>query len=126
MKTDISQKVMEKVMDLEKRRVLRWQAVFWTVVGVLAVIALALLWQAWQVIQERGTLDLLTVLTEDQEIVAEFWQDTLATFIEELPQRRLELTALVVGILALVFLVTKRARRIIQKKSETFSKFKAY
>lgn len=126
MKTDISAKVMEKVVDLEKRRVRRWRMVFWMVVTVLAAVALVLLWQAWQVIQERGTLDLLTLFAEDSEVVAEFWQDSLTTFFDELPQRRLELTIIAAGLIALVFLVTKRARRIIQKKSETFSKFKAY
>lgn len=123
MKQDLTKSVMDRVISLERQQVRQWRIMFWAVVGILLIIVLILLVQAWQIIQDRGTFDLLTLFQEDQDVIAEFWQDTLTTFWEELPQRRLFLTAIVGVIIGGVFLATKKTRRVLRKKLEQLQEY---
>lgn len=120
---DVTKGVMDQVISFERRRVKLWRVVFWLAVGGLGLIIIISLVQAWQIIQERGTFDLLTLFVQDQEVIAEFWQDSLVTFYEELPHRRLTITILVTAVIALVFLATKKIRRILQKKLEQLQNY---
>lgn len=123
---DVTREVMETVVSKEKTNVRRWRIVFWLVVGLLFLIGLLLGWQIWQVVQNRGSLDLLTLFGEDREIIGEFWQDNLVIFWEELPHWLLLITAVVLSLIVAVWAATKKTRQVNKKKSETFSKFKTY
>lgn len=92
-------------------------------IGTLVVVAGWLAFRSWQVVTERGTLDLLTIFAEDREIVAEFWQDNLTIFWEELPHRRLVTVAVLVIVVGLIFVATKRTRQILRKKLGQLQKF---
>lgn len=120
---DVRKQVMEKVLAWERRRIKAWQVIFWATIVALAGILIFSLTRVFQIIQNRGTFDLLTLFAEDREVIAEFWRDSLVTFYEELPHRRLTITILVATVIALVFLVTKKARKIIQKKLGQLKKY---
>lgn len=123
MKTlDVSQGVMDRVVRLEKRRTRHWLWMFRTAVGLLGAVLLFLLWRGWRLIAERGTLDMLELLREDREIIAEYWRDTADVIIAELPQKTL-LRAILVGIvIVVILLLTRRHRRIIQRKLQHIAK----
>ncbi len=114
--TDLTVPVMDKVMKIEKHRILAWLTVLLVVAGVLLVIALAFLVISAQLISDRGSWDLLSLFQEDREIIAEFWQDTLLTFWEELPQRHLLVAILAAGALGIFLLVTRKSRKIARRK----------
>ncbi len=114
---------MDRVVDFERRRVRKWRVIFWGVIGILAIIFVVSLIQALQIIQERGTFDLLMLFTQDQEIIAEFWQDSLATFYEELPHRRLLITVVMAVAVVGIFWLTKKGRKIIARRAEQLRKY---
>ncbi|MBI2404802.1 hypothetical protein HYV22_01325 [Candidatus Gottesmanbacteria bacterium] len=113
---DITGPVMDNIVRFEKRRSLLWFLRFVVIVFTLFFLAVLLLWIAFGQIMERQTLELLTLFKEDREIIAQFWQDTLMIFWEELPQRKLVIS---VGILAgiIIFsLLTRKQRMIVWKR----------
>lgn len=120
---DLTNSVMKRVASWEKRRVVLWAGVFILILGILIVIFAQSALRAGTIITNRGSLELLTLFKEDPETIGEFWQDTLTTFWEELPHRRLFITFLVGGTIALVFLVTKKARKILRKKIDHLRQF---
>ncbi len=90
---------MEKIVRFEQRRTHVWMRLFRVSVGFLFMLSGVFLWQVWLRLSDRQTLDLLTLLREDREIIQEFWQDSALVFIEELPQG----TLLVAGGFGFVF-----------------------
>lgn len=113
---------MDRVVGFEKYRTRRWLWVFWTGVGLLTAVLLYLLWRGWQLVSERGTLELLELLREDREIVREYWRDTVDVIIMELPQKTIIRAVVVIGIIVVVFLLTRHRRNIIRKKLQHIAK----
>lgn len=126
METDLTQPVMKRIVKFERQQILWWRVLFGVVMGLTLLMIMGLIYQSWQIIAERGTLDLLSLFTEDRETIVDFWQDTLATFIEELPQRYLEAAFFLAGLVGAVLLLTRKARRVIKKKGETLREFNTY
>lgn len=114
---------MKRVVSFEARRSKLWLRLFAALVFLLVTILAVFLIIAIRKIGERQTFDLLTLFQEDREIIAEFWQDTLLTFWEELPQRLLLMIGLAVGIIASLFWVTRRKRRVIGRKLTELAKY---
>lgn len=107
---------MEKIVHLEQTRTSRWFRRFRVLIGLILVLLIAFLLQAWAVVVERHTLDLLALLAQDREIIEEFWQDTVGIFIEELPQKTLVVAGMCFLILLFVVVATRRKRTILRKK----------
>lgn len=99
-KIDLTQPVLKEIVKIEKGKT----AIFlsWFILAIFSLLGLAsvILFVAFEMISDQGTLDLLQLFGEDKEVISEFWKDTLQTFWEELPK-----TNLVVGLLAVVTLV---------------------
>lgn len=99
---DVSNRVMQRVVDFERRHVVRFKVLFFIISLFLVVVSILVFSEVVVELNNRGSWDLLTLFGEEPEIVQEFWKDTLFTFWEEIPQGLL-FTGL--GILAfLVFL----------------------
>lgn len=113
---DMTKPVMEKVMRFEKRRSLWWLGRFFLILLVLSAAGLWLLWVVATQIAQRQTMELLTLFTQDREIIAEFWQDTLTVFWEELPQGKLIIIFLILAVIVLFILLTRRHRMIVWKR----------
>lgn len=119
---DVSDQVMKKIVRLEKTRTTWWTRWFMVFVTALAILAGIFLWVSIVILSEVKAWDLLTLLSEDWEIIAEFWQDTLSTFLQELPVGNLLLGLLAfIGILV-AFISTKRRRAIIRFKQSQLAK----
>lgn len=117
MKTiDVSKRVMEKVVAYEKVRTRRWILRFILVLFVLTVFELSALALVAQDVAQKQSLELLTLFTQDREIIAEFWQDTLTVFWEELPQQAVVLAAVLLAGMFVIVVVTRGRRRVIRAR----------
>lgn len=113
---------MDRIIGFEKFRTQRWLWAFRMCVGLLGAALLYLLWRGWQLVRERGTLELLGLLREDREIIREYWRDTVDIIIMELPQKTIVRAVVVIGIIIVVFFLTRRRRNIIRKKLQHIAK----
>jgi hypothetical protein len=113
---------MEKVIRFEEHRTKRWTKTFWIILAVLTAGLAYILWNVWVSVSMWGTLDMLTLFTQDQEIVREFWQDTLEVFWEELPQQAVTIAGIVALGIVLVIVMTKRRRMINARRSAELAK----
>lgn len=112
---DVRQSVMKKVVSYERRRTREWLAQFFSGMFVLLAILAVVMWIVARDIVERQLLDLLSLFFEDQEIIADFWRDTLTVFWEELPQRWIVVGIVILGVLVCVWFVTRKKRQLIGK-----------
>ncbi len=122
-KVNLENKVLDEVVRFEKKRTFAWlirSTIFLiglaAAIGVVAVLAI-------QIILDRGTLDLLQLLGEDNEIVKEFWRDTLATFIAELPQQDLIIIGVLLFVLILFIIFSRKSFKLVQKKRKKISEY---
>ncbi len=124
MKTiDVTKSVMDQVVGFEKRRSFGWLGRFFFILFVLGALGIWVFWIAAAEIFERQTLELLTLFTQDREIIAQFWQDTMMVFWEELPQRKLAVSfiALLGAILLVIF--TRKKFMIVWRKIQQLAKY---
>ena len=113
---------MDQVVRFEESRTHQWVRRFRTIIGALVVLLGVFAWRVWTLVSERHTLDLLALFREDREIIVEFWQETVLTFIEELPQRLLGIVLLVIVLILVVFLMTRKRRAVISRKLSELAK----
>lgn len=121
---DLTGQVMNKVVKSEKRRVTVFLSALLIVAGVLLIIAVVFLLISWQLMTDRSAWDMLSLFQEDREIIAEFWQDTLVTFWEELPQVHLLIAVLAAGTLGAVWILTRKSRKITLQKIRQIGKYR--
>lgn len=119
----ITHEVMNKVMEWERNRVYKWIAAFGVMVSVLVAMGGAAGWSAGQKIGERKTLDLVQIFGEDKEIVADYWQDGVRVFWEELPKADLAVGWGAVGIVVMAWLITAKKRKIVRQKLKQVIKY---
>lgn len=120
---DLTKSVMDKIVKLERKRSWLWISRFITIVGILIAGALVFLLFAAKDIAERDTFSLLTLFGEDKEIIQEFWQDTLATFWEELPQRKLEIGFGLIVIAVILFFINRKKIKLMVRKIKNIAKY---
>lgn len=124
MKTiDVSKQVMDEVVHFEKKRSLWWLGRFLFILLVLLAAGISFLWIAVTQIFERQTLELLTLFTQNREIIGEFWQDTLLVFWEELPQKKLAVGLIALFAVGAMILVTRKQLRVLWKKMRQLAKY---
>ena len=124
MKTvDVSARVMNKVAVYERRRSAVWIRGFLAVVAGLAIGCGLVFFLVLKDLMEKRAFDMFELFTEDPEIIAEFWKEVLGTFWEELPQEMLLIAAIILIALVLFILITRRKRKIIEKKLHQLEKY---
>lgn len=121
---DLTKSVMRKVVSFERKRVKWWLTRFFAVlIGLLSTL-LAFLWLFQQALVERSVFDLFTLMTEDREIIEQFWQDTLGVIWEELPHRLLFLL-LIIFIIIIIFIIRSRKKlTVVKTKVRQLAKYK--
>lgn len=122
--TDITQSVMEKVTAYEERRSKRWLTVFLATVVIITICITVLLYRAYGIMAERHTLDMLEILYQDKEIIAEFWQDTLSVILAEMPQRTVLLGGIFSALLVSIWVITRHRRKIVKRRLAELAKRK--
>lgn len=120
--TDITAAVMQRIAKYEQERSGWWLRTFYLAVVLLGlVVGMVSVRLALQV-GERQTLDLITLLREDAEIIREFWADTTEVIFVELPLETIFVLIVLVFVLAFVLWSTRRKRRIAQRRLAELAK----
>lgn len=119
--SDIPQKVMKRVVDLEARRVF----LSWLLMGIVCIAFVVFIavvaTETYREIATRQIADFFAVFEEDTEIVAEFLSDTAFTFWVELPKGIIVLGAILLASFGIFVYSTKHARRILARKYKQLS-----
>jgi len=120
---DLTKPVMDRVVDFEKQQVFRWRIRYTLVISLLGL--LGILFIIYTVIQINidHTFDLFSLFTEDREVMSMFWQDTIVTFWNELPQLDIMIGF---GVLLVIFGIIIATRRTRQKNRKKLAEIKKY
>jgi hypothetical protein len=120
---NLTKSVMNRVVNFEAERVTRFRTGFKVVmISLLSILFLTGLF-IFRQMQQENIFDLLVLFSEDKEIISEFWQDTVVTFWEELPQLYI-LTGLVVLLVIIgVIIFTRQIRRVNRQKLSEINKY---
>lgn len=113
---DITSTVMERVAKFEKKRAGSWIRWFFTIVGMLTFLMVALFFLTFEDWSAKGTLDLFQLFIQDWEIVVEYWQDTLATILTETSLQLIAGIILVIIVGLLIVIITTRKRHIMRRR----------
>lgn len=121
-KIDVSESVMKKVARYEQSRTSTWLGMFYGGVALLASLVIIYVWSSWQTITDLQSWDLLTIFMQDQEIIRDYWQDTVMAFVDELPLETMFLASLVLGVLLVVIVATKKRRKVYEHRMRELAK----
>jgi hypothetical protein len=119
----MTEEIMGKVMDFEKKKSRRFLGRFFIIIFILLFVFGILLWFFNQDLLSKNTYDLFSLFSEDKEIIAEYWRDTVTTIWEEIPKE------ILIGVLFIFFasisyfLFSKRRLKITKKKLDSIDKF---
>lgn len=122
-KDNLEKKILKDVFRFEKQRTTHFVEKYLAVILLVGATLVFLLWQIYSRLVEQGTWDLLTIFQQDQEIIREYWQDTMGIFIAELPHRLTYITfvLLVILILAVIALLRNlpRIRKVLRQVKQS-------
>jgi hypothetical protein len=121
--TDVTQTVMKNIASIERKRIYSYRRKLFVVFGALAILFVGVLVLVFRILAQQQTFDLLTVFSEDREIIAEFWQDTVMSLIEELPKTELALGGIVLCVVFAIILITRKKRSIVMRKEKEIQKY---
>ena len=115
---------MKKVVTFEKKRVIIWILRAIVLVFGFGLIGLIVLGFVSQELARTGSFELLTLFGEDKEVIAEFWQETVLTFWEELPKREVFILIFSLIITIIIIILAKKRLPIIKRKINGLEKYK--
>jgi len=115
---------MKKVVTFEKKRVIIWILRAIVLVFGFGLIGLIVLGFVSQELARTGSFELLTLFGEDKEVIAEFWQETVLTFWEELPKREVFILIFSLIITIIIIILAKKRWPIIKRKINGLEKYK--
>lgn len=115
---------MDKVVRFEARRTTQWILRFLATVFVLIAVILWALLRSYTTLSQQRTFDVFEILWEDREVVAEFWQETLATVVTELPRWTLTIGVGFVVLFVGYLISTGRKRTIARRRMAELAKRK--
>lgn len=120
---DVTQTVMKNIASFERKRIFSYRRKLLCIFGVLFIALCAIFGIIYRILAEQQTFDLLTVFSEDSEIIAEFWQDTVVSFFQELPQPELAVGGIVLCTVFAIIIVTRKKRDIDWTKEKELQKY---
>lgn len=107
---------MNEVLRFEKKRIAGWVGRFVTILLLLTGVFLFAFSVTLRIFEERKIWDLLSLFSEEKEIIADFWQDTIAVVWEELPTGWLIVGFIALSSIILFIIVNRKKIYIIRKK----------
>lgn len=120
---DVSESVMKKVADFERRRIAVWFCWFIVMMVGLFVGCGVIFVLVVRDLLEKRAFDFIELFTQDREIIAEFWREVLVTFWDELPIELITFAVCILGALLIFIIITKKRRAIMQKKLHQLDKY---
>jgi hypothetical protein len=122
---NIAKPVMDQIVKFEKQRISRWRIVFMSIVSFLLVFFITFCFLIIRQMQMEETFDLLTLFSEDREVINEFWQDTVVSFWNELPLVDIIFGFVVLLCIIALFVFTYRTRYLNHKKLAEINKYRS-
>lgn len=122
-KNSTTQSIMDRITKYEKTASRRWIRVF--VISILLLLLLSLFITAlllWQ-LNQQDSFSMMTLFSEDSEIIKEFFLETITAFIAELPWELIEAGLACIVLIAIAFIVTRKKRLLLQKKMASIEKY---
>jgi len=120
---DLTSNIMSKVARFESNRIRIFRRRFLTVLLIMAgLLVLTVFVVGWQLYQMQA-FDVLTLWSEDWQIITEFWQDTLSVFWEQIPPLWLWGAVLCLIVISAILYGTRKRRLINQKKLSHLRRF---
>jgi hypothetical protein len=120
---DVTQSVMKNIASLERKRITSYRRRLFFVLGGLFLLFAGIVVFVIRILESQQTFDLLTVFSEDSEIISEFWQDTVISFFQELPETELALGGIVLCTVFAVILMTRKKRSILSRKEKEIQRY---
>ena len=119
----ITEKIMNKVIIYEENKSRNWLRRFMVILLVLVISVLLFMILFVKEMNYNKTFDLLSLFTEDKEIIDQFWQDTLSVFLMEIPQNYALLG--LIGLISLIVLVIigRKKLKLVKKKLGQVEKY---
>ena len=123
-KSDISKRVMGKVVTFEEKRLSFFLWNYRSILMIIFISAVAIgIGLYWELVT-RKAFDLLSLFAEDREIIAEYWADTLTMFYEEIPREYIVSLGICFALVFIVIFFTKPIRIKLQRILVDIAKFK--
>ncbi len=111
------EKTMHHVVSLEKRRSTLFLLIVRTALITLGLIAVVLCGAVVYQLYTQGSFDVLSILSEDRDIIMEYWSDVTLIFMAEFPTEYIPALLIAVGVAIYVYLYTigsrKRSKRAL-------------
>lgn len=123
-KTDLTEPVMQKIVNFEKKRTRHWLLIFFGIIFILLLTVLATTSITIKQMIDFQTFDMLTLFNENREIISDFWQETLATVWAEMPEQVVATAFLAVLLIIFIVVVTRSRRKIIKKRIAELEKYR--
>ena len=120
---DVTQSVMKNIAAIERKRIVSYRRKLLIVFSCLALLFVGAITVAFKILSDQQTLDLLTVFSEDREIIAEFWQDTVMSIFQELPLQEFAFGGIVLCTVFIVVVVTRKRRDIVSRKEKELKRY---
>ncbi|HUD20358.1 MAG TPA: hypothetical protein VMR81_07990 [Patescibacteria group bacterium] len=120
---DITKPVMDRVVRFERKNTDSWQRRFIVSMAILVIITLSILWAIISVLSTEQSWSLLSIFTQDPEIIASYWRDTLWIFWQGVPQNYLLLGAIAIFLLIILWVFTGNKRKLIREKRRQLDKY---
>lgn len=119
---DVSESVMKKIARFEKSRSSTWLGGFYAGIGVMALLIGVFFWMSIQTISDFRGWDLLTIFTQDREIIRDYWQETIGTFLSELPIETIIIALGVLVLLIIIVIITRKRRKVYEYRMRELAK----
>jgi hypothetical protein len=110
--------IMDKVAGYEKERVGRWRIRYTVILSALVFLLAGFSVYTISQIVSENTFDLLTLFTQDREVLSLFWRDTIISLWEEMPQLEIISGFVVLLVLLGIIFATRRIRQVNKRKLE--------
>jgi hypothetical protein len=113
---DVTKPVMDKVVRFERKRTALWFRRYRVSIIVSGILVFISGWVIVQTLSDQQSFTLLSLLGQDPEIIASYWQDTLWVFWQEVPQRMVWISVILLVCIIMGVVVTRRKRKILRSK----------
>ncbi len=113
---ELTSSVMKRVVSFEKRRISRFFILFTSVLAGLIFVFVLVSARVIADLNTQGSWDILDFFREDWEIISEFWQDSVLTFLMEFPVYKAIIAVASLICIGVIILATAHKRDNLQKK----------
>ncbi|MBI3397154.1 hypothetical protein HY045_01615 [Candidatus Woesebacteria bacterium] len=120
----LTDKIMNKVVTFEKKRTRfsLWKILVFLIPLFIVLSGLTVI--VFRELQETQTLDLLSLLGEDREIISDYWQETVQTFLLEIPLKDIVTAVFVIVVILVSLWLLRKKLALLRRRIVELAKYK--